>query len=254
MIKKDIDNLLWSKFYKDSFLRILNINVNHVPIENDLLSYLNKFYPLEKPEVIELLASYRMKQASDWKLNLITQSLNSIHFSNELKILDFGCRSSILKSKLAAYYCSNKAVAYDPYSQENNVINQKSKIIYSSFDLIIATFVLHHLSEDELYSEIEWLSKSLNMGGYLFILEDSWDTSDPLYPISREIFIRNEYWSNKWTYGVDINIQPNGYKNIEQWSKILKRYKLHPIKIKMYSDFQYRLHPLHFSSILCKKT
>ena len=137
------------------------------------------------------------------KVNDIQYILNKQKISHPSTILDFGCGIGDLDPYLRGRFPDSSIYGVDVSEESIQIAKEKQKahnIEYSiydtdwkssaqqrqfdtGFDLVVASVVFHHITEQEKPSALEYINAHMKLGGYLFVFEHN-----PYNPVTRLIF------------------------------------------------------------------
>ncbi len=254
-----IDDLLWRKYYREAFKLHLGIDIEGVPEEPSAIEYLRRQRPNEYEDALKRLTYFKSTTAPSSRLDLF--GVDVLNKKNQIRVLDFGCGSGQFSRFLASRFSDRvEVVGFDPIGgfDVGGLANLKSKTDWTQvaaekgFDLIVAFYVMHHIELGELDLWIRRIREVLAENGEIWILEDiaPFDALKlgSVSVDSRELYVRNEYWANEWTYGVELNVFPESYFSTARIKEQFQWLRGDCIFHSFSEALKCRLHPLPFVS------
>ena len=195
-----------------------------IRFNNSKLSKNKKLLVFISNSIRKIFGGDRLKRLSEIMISFSKQIY--LKDKKKITILDFGCGSMEISKKLVKLSYVKQIIGVDTYPSKFKT--KKMKYIQydnffkknkTTFDIVIAVDVLHHIGVDESYKVLKKLSKiSKNI-----IVKDHFEHGF----LSRQLLRFVDFYAN---YAYDVNI-PKKYFNYKSWNKIIKKSFLKEIKI-----------------------
>ena len=195
-----------------------------IRFNNSKLSKNKKLLVFISNSIRKIFGGDRLKRLSEIMISFSKQIY--LKDKKKITILDFGCGSMEISKKLVKLSYVKQIIGVDTYPSKFKT--KKMKYIQydtffkknkTTFDIVIAVDVLHHIGVDESYKVLKKLSKiSKNI-----IVKDHFEHGY----LSRQLLRFVDFYAN---YAYDVNI-PKKYFNYKSWNKIIKKSFLKEIKI-----------------------
>ena len=195
-----------------------------IRFNNSKLSKNKKLLVFISNSIRKIFGGDRLKRLSEIMISFSKQIY--LKDKKKITILDFGCGSMEISKKLVKLSYVKQIIGVDTYPSKFKT--KKMKYIQydtffkknkTTFDIVIAVDVLHHIGVDESYKVLKKLSKiSKNI-----IVKDHFEHGY----LSRQLLRFVDFYAN---YAYDVNI-PKKYFNYKSWKKIIKKSFLKEIKI-----------------------
>jgi trans-aconitate methyltransferase len=281
-LDSEIDSFLFD-FYELSFKSLLaltfprNEAYRYLTLADYITGNLN---PNQRVSVSERLKSYTENIAPFLKYRPLLEFLKKTPNPSK-EILDFGCASGISSRWLFKMLKAKRLYGVDTDSSvlPRNIAKLAKKFLWvnslteinnpsEQIDLITIVHTLHHLTTNTRAIILNDIHEILNEHGLIYVLEDSLD--DILNKVMRtnhfdqsyhsfdnrkrkQVLLRNDYWSNSWTYGRELDSNVELYHSSPEWRETLVSIGFEVLEYGFSGFDPMRLHGVPSTWIIARK-